>query len=94
MARKKETLFPKQVKPAEEVYAERQEMLRRYEASYVFRKDMAYYPADTSLPWFDQVLDLEKRGKPTTPAEHDMAMEAKGRRGHAIPSREPGSDDE
>ena len=35
------------------------------------------YKPDISLSWFDQVLDLEAQGKPTTAAAHEMATAAK-----------------
>ena len=52
----------------------------------------AYFEPDTSLPWFEQVLQLERQGKPTSPAAHDLAIEARAKRGQV--EREPGSDDE
>ncbi len=90
MAKKTEVLFPKQVRPAAEVSAERQEMLRRYEAGYVFRKDMLYKP-NISLPWWGQVLDLKAQGKPTTYVAYQMAIEAQRRAGN-VATRYPGED--
>ncbi len=34
---------------------------------------------DTSLPWWGQVLDLQKRGHPTSIAAHQIATQAKAR---------------
>ncbi len=64
---------------------------KRSRDSYVFRADSMR--PDVSQPWYEQVLDLERRGKSTTLAAHDLAMQA-GRRRGAVASREPGSDDE
>ncbi len=54
----------------------------------------AHWTVDTTLKWFDQVLELERLGKPTTPAAHDIAAEAKRRAGTYQQEREVGSDDE
>jgi hypothetical protein len=47
------------------------------------------------LVWYEQVLDLEAKGKPTSPAAHDLAMDAKrirqGQRG-TPGDRVPGED--
>ena len=50
---------------------------------------------NTSLPWFEQVLDLESRGKPTTPAAHDIAMEARRKAtAHGVPQKHNTLDDD
>jgi hypothetical protein len=54
----------------------------------------ASWVPDTSLFWYDQVLDLERKGKPTTIAAHDIAVEAKARSEIGRAERQPGSDDE
>lgn len=101
MARRKSAPDPKQNRPEAEVSAERQEMLRRYEAGYIYRKDMRYQP-NTALRWFDQVLDLQSQGKPTSAAAYELAIGAKrradGRKGGKQPvaqtERSLGEDDE
>ena len=55
---------------------ERKRWLREFEAGYVFRKNMQFKP-DTSLPWYEQVLDLERQGKPTSVSAHELAMNAR-----------------
>lgn len=91
---KKKSLFETPEKPVislGERIARYEESVKRSHGSYVFR---AYsMQPDVSLPWYEEVLDLERRGKPTTPAAHDLAIEAKHRRG-SVSYREPGSDDE
>ena len=57
------------------------------------------YGFDKHAPWYEQVLELERKGKPTSISAHEIAMQAKSRaeRGKSKfeeKSRVPGEDDE
>lgn len=91
MVKKKESLFPKPAPTAVDIEALR----RMNEMAHKTRWErFEKYAPDLSLPWYEQVLDLESKGKPTTLTAHELAITAKKTAVRPRPGREPGWDDE
>lgn len=72
---KKKALFEAPARSKAETEAAYDAAKAEFERGYVFRKDMQFKP-DVTLPWWEQVLDLERQGKPTTYIAHDLAITA------------------